>query len=125
MRTRSQRGAAAIDFVLSLVVVLPLVLGLIHAALLLHVRNSLVSAAAEGARLAAAADGDAAIGEERTREQIGSALAARFARDIDVRTTTRDGLPVVEVAVVAKMPPLGLWGPAMTVHAAGHAIREP
>ena len=44
-----------VDFVLVLVVVVPLFLGIVQLALVLHVRNTLTSAASEGARYAATA----------------------------------------------------------------------
>ena len=40
-----ERGAAVVDFVLVLLVLLPLVLGILQLALVLHVRNTLASAA--------------------------------------------------------------------------------
>ena len=49
----SERGAAVVDVVLVLLVLLPLVIGILQLALVLHVRNTLASAAAEGARHAA------------------------------------------------------------------------
>lgn len=123
--TRSPRGAATVDFVLATVVLLPLVLGILHVALVLHVRNTLVSAAAEGARVAATADGSLDLGVARTRRQIGTALATRFADGVTARRTMRDGLAVVEVEVVADVPPLGLWGPATHLDVSAHALREP
>ena len=42
-----------VDFVLVVVVVLPLFLGILQVALVLHVRNTLTCAASEGARYAA------------------------------------------------------------------------
>ena len=53
-RRHDEGGAAVVDFVLVLVVLVPLVLGIVQLALVLHVRNTLASAAAEGARAAAA-----------------------------------------------------------------------
>ena len=50
-RRRDERGAAVVDFVLVLVVLVPLVLGILQVALVLHVRNTLAAAAAEGARV--------------------------------------------------------------------------
>ena len=41
-----ERGAAVVDFVLVLLVLLPLVIGIFQLALVLHVRNTLASAAA-------------------------------------------------------------------------------
>ena len=51
---RDERGAAVVDVVLVLVVLVPLVLGVVQVALVMHVRNTLASAAAEGARYGAA-----------------------------------------------------------------------
>ena len=38
--------------------------------------------------------------------------------------TQVDGYPGVVVEVNAKVPTLGLWGPAITVHVTGHAVEE-
>ena len=62
-----ERGAAVVDFVLVLLVLLPLVLGILQLALVLHVRNTLASAAAEGARHAAVAGSSAPPGRRRCR----------------------------------------------------------
>jgi Flp pilus assembly protein TadG len=121
---RDERGSAVVDFALVLLVLLPLVLGILHVALVLHVRNTLASAAAEGARYAATVDRSPEAGERRTREQIEGALAARFADHITTRMTTIAGAPAVEVRVVAEVPPLGIWGPATRLEVTGHAIEE-
>ena len=113
-----------VDFVLVLVVLLPLVLGILHVALVLHVRNTLVSAATEGARYAATIDRGPEAGVARTQQQIRSALSSRFAREVTARTTSVSGAPAVEVRVVADVPPLGLWGPATHLEIVGHAIEE-
>jgi Flp pilus assembly protein TadG len=121
---RGERGAAVVDFVLVLVVLLPLFLGVLQVALVLHVRNTLTAAASEGARYAASADRPLAAGAARTREQIAGALAARFAQDVVAVPSTVQGAPGVEVRVAAEVPPLGLWGPAVRLVATGHAIEE-
>ena len=118
-------GSAVVDFVLVLVVVLPLFLGICQVALVLHVRNTLTSAASEGARYAATADRGPADGAARTRSQITGALAARFARDVVAHPATVRGAPGVEVRVVAEVPPLGLWGPNVRLVSTGHAVEEP
>lgn len=109
---------------LVLVVLLPLVLGIFHVALVLHVRNTLTSAATEGARYAATVDRGPEAGAERARAEIRSALAGRFAENVTARTTVVDGLPVVEVRVVADVPPLGVWGPGTHLEVSGHAVEE-
>ncbi len=123
-RARGQRGAAVVDFVLVLVVLIPLFLGILQVALVLHVRNTLTDAASEGARYAATLDRPIGSGAARTREQIAGALAARFARGVSAHAATVGGAPGVEVDVTAEVPPLGLWGPAVPLHLSGHAVEE-
>ncbi len=122
---RNERGAAVVDFVLVLLVLLPLFLGIVQVALVLHVRNTLTAAASEGARYAATVDRPPSAGVERTRQQVAGVLAGRFARDITVHPETVAGAPGVRVDVVALVPPRGLWGPAVRLRVSGHAIEEP
>jgi Flp pilus assembly protein TadG len=121
---RDDRGAAVVDFVLVLVVVVPLFLGVLQVGLVLHVRNTLVAAASEGARYAATVDRPPEAGAERARAQIRGALADRFAREVTARDVVVDGVPGVRVEVRAEVPPLGLWGPAVRLDLAGHAVEE-
>ena len=123
-RRRSARGAAVVDFVLVLTILVPLFLGILQLGLVLMVRNTLASAAAEGARHAAALDRDLADGEARTRLQISDALSGRFADDIDATTVAIDGQPTVRVTVEATVPALGLGGPGVSISVQGHAVEE-
>ncbi len=113
-----------VDFVLVLVVLVPLFLGLVQLGLVLHVRNTLTAAASEGARYGATLDRGPAQGAARTRSQIRGALADRFARQVTGRSVDLGGRPGVQVDVVAVVPPLGLWGPAVRLHLTGHAVEE-
>jgi Flp pilus assembly protein TadG len=121
---RTDRGAAVVDFVLVVIVLVPLFLGILQVALVLHVRNTLVAAASEGARYAATVDRPPEAGAARTREQISGALAGRFARRVQARSTLVHGAPGVEVDVTADVPPLGIWGPAVRLQVSGHAVEE-
>jgi Flp pilus assembly protein TadG len=125
VRTRDEHGSAVVDFVLVLVVLIPLFLGILQVALVLLVRNTLSSAAAEGARYAATLDHDLADGRTRTHDQIAGALSGRFARSITVREVLVDGRPTVEVVVRATVPALGIGGPGVSLAVAGHAVEEP
>lgn len=122
--SQEERGSAVVDFVLVMVVLVPLFLGIMQVALVLHVRNTLTAAASEGARYAATVDRPLAAGVERTRAQITGAVTARFASKVTASETVLDGLPVVRVDVVADVPPLGLWGPGVRLSVSGHAIEE-
>lgn len=123
-RSRAEDGAAVVDFVLVSLVLVPLVLGLVQVALVLHVRNTLTAAATEGARYAATVDRLPADGVVRTRQQIGDAIADRFAGEVEGADIVVDGLPTVEIRVHARVPALGLWGPGVEIEVAGHAVRE-
>ncbi|HWJ83087.1 MAG TPA: TadE/TadG family type IV pilus assembly protein [Nocardioides sp.] len=123
-RRRTARGAAVVDFVLVLVVLVPLVLGILQVALVLHVRSVLAAAASEGARYAATADRGPADGVARTREQIDAALAGSFAQDVTARPVMVDGQPGVAVTVHAEVPALGLGGPAVALTVSGRAVEE-
>ena len=118
------RGSAVVDFVLVLVVLVPLFLGILQVALVMMVRNTLSSAAAEGARYAATLDKGPADGVARTRDQIDGAISGRYARDVDARVVTVDGAPAVQVTVRAVVPTLGLGGPAITLEVSGTAVEE-
>ncbi|QIX25972.1 pilus assembly protein [Nocardioides sp. JQ2195] len=121
---RDEHGSAVVDFVLVLAILVPLVLGILQVALVLHVRNTLTAAASDGARQAATADRDPGDGAAYTRDQIRGVLAGKFARGVSARETTVDGAVMVEVTVRAEVPPLGLWGPSVELVVHGHAVEE-
>jgi Flp pilus assembly protein TadG len=121
VRRRTERGAAVVDVVLVMVVLVPVVLGILQVALVLFVRNTLASAASEGARLAATRDRSPADGAALTRAQIDGAVSGRFAQDV---TAAQQGR-TVEVTVHARVPALGLGGPAVELTVTGHAVEEP
>jgi Flp pilus assembly protein TadG len=121
---RDERGSAVVDFVLVLVVLIPLFLGILQLALVLHVRNTLTAAASDGARYAATVDRSPADGAEHARTQIAGALSERFTREVTAEETQVDGAAAVEVTVVAEVPALGLWGPAVRLEVEGHATEE-
>ena len=121
---RDERGVAVVDFVLVLVVLVPLFLGILQVGLVLHVRNTLTAAASEGARYAATADRGPSDGVTRTRQQIRDAVAADFASRVSAHEVSVRGVPGVRLDVIAEVPPLGLWGPAVRVDVSGHAVEE-
>src|SRR4051812_17651296 len=124
MRRRHERGSAVVDFVLVLVVLVPLFLGILQVALVLLVRNTLASAASEGARYAATLDRGPADGAERTRQQIDGAISGRFAQDVDAHPAAVDGAPGVEGVGHATVPALGIGGPGISFTVTGHAVEE-
>jgi Flp pilus assembly protein TadG len=124
VRRRGERGSAVVDFVLVLLVLVPVFLGILQVALVLLVRNTLASAASEGARYAATLDKGPADGAARTRSQIDGAISGRFAQDVDAHPAVVDGAPGVEIVVHASVPALGIGGPAIELTVTGHAVEE-
>jgi len=120
-RSRAELGAAVVDIVLVMVVLVPVVFGILQVALVLFVRNTLASAASEGARLAATSDRGPADGAALTRAQIDGAVSGRFAQDVSARQAGR----TVEVTVHATVPALGIGGPSIELTVTGHAVEEP
>jgi len=101
-----------------------LFVGVVQLAVVLHVRNTLVDCASEGARYGAFADRTAADGAARARELIGLSLSQRYADDVTATTTVLDGVPVVEVRVSAPLPVVGLLGPTTGITVTGHGVDE-
>jgi Flp pilus assembly protein TadG len=121
---RQQRGAAVVDFVLVLVLLVPVFLAVLQVALVLFVRNTVTAAASEGARYAATLDREPAEGAARARSQISGVLAGRYAEGVSARQVTIDGATAVEVTVHVVVPALGLGGPAVSFDVSGHAVEE-
>ncbi len=120
----SETGSAIVDFVLVGGLLVLVFMSVVQLALGVHIRNTLIDCAAEGARYAALADLGPADGVERTRYLIRSALAPRFATDVTAATTTIDGRVVAEVTVSAPLPVIGLLGSMTHVTVSGHALEE-
>ena len=68
-----ERGSAVVDFVLVGALLTMFFLAIIQLALVLHVRNTLIDAAASGARYGTLADRSAADARQRTGELIATA----------------------------------------------------
>lgn len=119
-----ERGSAVVDFVFVMVVLLPLFFGIVQLALVLHVRNTLASAASEGARYGATLDRDPADGAAYTRRQIRAALAPRYAEQVTATAANVGGAPGVVVRVEARVPALGLGAIGIRLSVAGHAVDE-
>jgi Flp pilus assembly protein TadG len=119
-----ERGAAVADFVLVSVLVLVLFLGVFQLGLALHVRNTLISCASEGARFGARADARPGEGVARTQELVSAAISPRFARVVSTGEGVVDGVRVVEVRIVAPLPVVGLLGPDRELDVVGRAFAE-
>lgn len=120
---RGDGGSAVVEFVVVVPMLLLLVLGVLQVGLALHVRATVTAAAAEGARAAALAGGDAAVAGARIEDALSTSLASGVVESVSVTRVRRDGLAVVEVRVSARLPLVGLLGPT-ALDVQGHALVE-
>ena len=117
-------GAAVADFALVSALVTLLFLAVFQVGLALHIRNTLIACASEGARYGARADRAPEDGVARARQLIRASLADRYADDVSADATTVGGVAVVEVRVSAPLPVLGLLGPDRVLRVGAHAFAE-
>lgn len=117
-------GSAVVEFVLVAVLVVVLMLAVVQVAIVLHIRNTLISAAGEGARFAAATDREPVDGVQHTRELIRASLPDSFADDVSGSYVDIEGVPTVEVEVRADLPVIGWFGPSGSLTVSGHAMEE-
>jgi Flp pilus assembly protein TadG len=119
-----ERGSAVVEFTLVGVLLTFLFLALLQLGLALHVRNTLLASAAEGARYGANADRVPAQGAALARRLIRASLADSLADHVTAGTETVDGVPTVYVQVEARLPLVGLLGPSRGIRVRGHALEE-
>jgi Flp pilus assembly protein TadG len=121
---RPDGGAAVVDFVLVGALLTLVFVGVVQLAVALHVRNTLVDCASEGARYGALADRDPAAGAQRARELIAQDLSPAYARGVSAGRERFDGLDTVVVRVRAPLPVAGLLGVGTVLEVSGHALAE-
>ena len=120
-----ERGSAVVDFVLVGALLTLFFLAIVQLTLVLHVRNTLIDAAASGARYGTLADRSAVDARERTAQLIGVALNPAFAEDVTTSEATYQGVRTLEVTVRAPLPVVGLIGPRAVLEVKGHAAIQP
>ena len=120
---QDQGGNATVEFALVAPILLAVALAVLQLALALHVRATLTSAAAEGARAAALAGSDLAAGERRARAILRENIAAGVVKDITVQREWHGGALVISVEIEAALPLIGLYGPTQ-MSVIGHALQE-
>ncbi|WP_407643613.1 TadE/TadG family type IV pilus assembly protein [Agromyces kandeliae] len=123
-RLDDDRGSAVAEFSLVGVLLAALLVAVVQLALALHVRNTVLDAAAEGARYAALAGSSPAAGVERTRQLIDAAIAADYAADVSAEAATVGGVPAIAITVRTSLPVVGLLGPERALEVTGHAAIE-
>jgi len=101
-----------------------LTLSVIQLGLALLIRNTIVDAAAEGARFGALADSSPAEGAARTADLITAALGPSYAKDVSASGGSYLGHPALIVTVRAPLPLFGLIGVDGGLEVSGHASVE-
>jgi len=124
LRLTDEEGSAAAEFVMVAALLTVLTLSVIQLGLALFIRNTVVDAAAEGARFGALADNSASDGVARAEDLITSALGPGYARDVTANTGSYLGHPAVIVTVHAPLPLIGLVGLENGLEVSGHAAVE-
>jgi hypothetical protein len=119
-----ERGSAVVDFVLVTVLLLALLAGVLQLALALHVRNTLIDSASEGARHGALAGSSPEAGAQRARDLISMSLSPRYDDDVSAEVVSAGGVDLVEVRVSAPLPVIGLLGPSGAIVVSGRAVLE-
>lgn len=120
----AESGSAVAEFVMVGALLTGLTLAVMQLGLALHVRNTVLDAAAEGARFAALADSGLSDGAARTRDLITTAIGASYATDVQAGYGDYEGFPSIEVRVTAPLPLIALFGPGRGLEVVGHAAAE-
>jgi hypothetical protein len=120
----NERGSAVAEFTLVSVLLVVLVLGIAQLGLAIHVRNTLVACAAEGARLAANADRGLGDGVALTRSLIGAALSPSLAGQVSATHVPSPAGQDVRIQVTTTLPLVGLAGPSRSLTVTAHAVEE-
>lgn len=120
--SQPDRGTAVVDFALVGGLVTLVFVAVVQLAVVLHVRNTLVDCASDGARFGALADRDPQAGAARARELITADLSAAYAGSVTAGRERFGGVDTVVVTVRAPLPVAGLLGVGRVLTVSGHAL---
>ncbi len=124
----AERGSAVVEFVLISVLVVVLLLAVLQVAVYVHVRNVVTASAQEGARYAANADVDSALGAGRTVEVVAGATSEQTAEGLmctSAEETDTSGLTLVVVRCTGAVPSLlADLGNLLPLEVTGRAVKE-
>jgi hypothetical protein len=124
VRATDDAGSAIAEFVMVSALLTLLTLSVLQLGLALLVRNTVLDAAAEGARFASLADNTPADGIARTVDLISVAIGPTYACDVTATSGTYLGHPAVVITVRAPLPVVGLMGLPEGLEVSGHAAVE-
>lgn len=119
-----ESGSAVADFAMVAGLLSLLFVAVVQLGLALHIRNTLISCASEGARYGARANATPQDGVARTSQLIRASLPLRYADHITATTSTVDGIQVLQVRIEAPLPILGPLGPDRVLSVRARAFSE-
>ena len=122
-RLASEDGNASVEFALVAPLLMLVALAVLQLMLAIHVRSVVRSAAIEGARVAALADGDLAGAESRTRSILESNIAGAAVHSITASQVTEGENEMFAMVVETELPLIGFYGPT-SMKLTGHALAE-
>jgi Flp pilus assembly protein TadG len=123
-----ERGSAVVDFVLVSMLIVMLLLAVLQVAVYVHVRNVVTASAQAGARYAANADVDSAVGAARTLEVVADATSRQTANGLSCSSAEEvdeTGLTLVVVRCSGSVPSLlAALGSLLPLEVTGRAVKE-
>jgi Flp pilus assembly protein TadG len=117
-------GSAPVEFVLVGGLLTLVALSVLQLGLVLHVRNTALDAASEGARFASLADADLEQGRARTEELLTTALGPSYAGGVRAAYGNAAGQPMVVMTVQVPLPLVGMIGLPDGLEVTGRAALE-
>ena len=120
----TEAGSAPVEFVLVGGLLTLVTLSVLQLGLVLHVRNTALDAASEGARFAALADADLDQGRARTEDLLTTALGPAYARGVRAAFGDTAGQPTVVMSVQVPLPLVGMIGLPEGLEVTGRAALE-
>jgi hypothetical protein len=121
---RRDDGSAPAEFVMVGALLTVVTLSVVQLALALHIRNTVLDAASEGARFAALADNGLPDGATRARDLITVALGRGYASNVTASYGWYLGHRAAIVTVRTPLPLVGLVGIDGGLEVSGHASVE-
>jgi Flp pilus assembly protein TadG len=117
-------GSAVADFAMVSGLLSVLFLAVFQLGLALHIRNTLIACASEGARYGARANATPQDGVVRAQRLITASLSRQYAEHVTAETAVVDGIAVVRLRAEAPLPILGRLGPDRMLSVQAQAFSE-
>jgi len=121
-RATGESGAAVAEFVMVVALLTAVFISVLQLALVLHVRNTLMDAAAAGARYGALADRTADDGAQRARSIVSESLSPSFAKNVSAHSFRVADAQGVRIVIETGFPLMGFLPVAGDLTVSGEAL---